>query len=270
MGGIGLVGLGGCAVAHYALGVEPRELQVSMVKLAAPCRSTLRLAFLSDIHLGPYVDQTWVHHVVNVVNGLKPDVVMLGGDYVTGSTQGISALVTELAALHADLGVLAVLGNHDYWVDPVAVTEGLRSAGIRVLVNNGVELLTSAGPLYVAGLDDAWNGRPDLTQAMAAHRVGVPAILLQHEPDPAGERADDERLTLQLAGHTHGGQVRLPGIGAIVLPPYGKRYAAGLYELGRSRLYVTRGIGVTAPPVRLNCLPEVTLVMLSPESEHAE
>ncbi len=268
LGGASLAGLGGWRLAQYALRVEPRQLQVSAVTVAAPLSAPVRLAFISDLHVGPHVDIAWVRQVIAAVNAQQVDLVLLGGDYVTGSTAGMPALAEALAGLQSSLGAYAVLGNHDYWTDADAVVRWLGQAGVTVLVNAGAELATVGGPLHLAGLDDAWQGRPDAAQAMAGRCAGVPTVLLQHEPDPAALRADDERLLLQLAGHTHGGQVRLPGIGAPVLPPYGRRYVAGLYPLGRSQLYVTRGIGVTAPPVRLNCPPELTLITLAPREVH--
>jgi len=266
MGGAVLGGLGGLGLAHQMLQVEPRRLEVPEVILSAPVRGEVRLAFLSDLHLGAHVGIDWLRDVVKIVNGLQADLALLGGDYVSGTAETMPALAGVLAALQARVGVYAVLGNHDLWTDRALATHGLEQAGARVLVNAGEVVETPGGPLYVAGLDDAWSGRPDYAQAMAAHRAGLPTILMQHEPDPAAERGDDPRLLLQLAGHTHGGQVRLPLVGAPVLPLYGRRYVAGLYELERSRLYVTRGIGVVSPPVRFNCPPEVVLITLQPES----
>lgn len=267
LGVCGGTALGGLALAHYAWQVEPQRLLVSEISLAAAVAAPVRLAFISDLHLGPYVTLAEIERVVDVVNTLAPDLVLLGGDYVSRTAQTMSALASVLARLAARAGVYAVLGNHDLWTDRELVQRGLEAAGARVLVNAGEEVSTPGGPLYVAGLDDAWSGHPDDARAMASHRAGLPTILLQHEPDPAAERANDARLLLQLAGHTHGGQVRLPLIGAPVLPLYGRRYVAGLYAVGRSHLYVTRGIGVIAPPVRFNCPPEVALFTLMPQAD---
>lgn len=258
--------LGGLGLAHYAWQVEPQRLLVSEITLTASVTAPVSLAFVSDLHLGPDVTLAEIERVVNVVNGLAPDLVLLGGDYVSHTAETMPALAGVLARLTARLGVYAVLGNHDLWTDRELVQRGLEAAGARVLVNAGEEVATPGGPIYLAGLDDAWSGQPDYTQAMAAHREGTPTILLQHEPDPAAERADDARLLLQLAGHTHGGQVRLPLIGAPVLPLHGRRYVAGLYTVGRSHLYVTRGIGVIKPPVRFNCPPEVAVFTLTPQA----
>ncbi|NLX36631.1 MAG: metallophosphoesterase [Chloroflexi bacterium] len=264
LGGTALASLGGWRLAQYVLRIEPRRLQVSHTTVAAPLTAPVRLALISDIHIGPHVEVAWVRQVIAAVAAQQVDLVLLGGDYVTGSTDGMPALAEALAELQPSLGVYAVLGNHDYWTDADAVLHWLRLAGVMVLVNAGVELATAGGPLYLAGLDDAWQGRPDLEVALAGHRAGLPTVLLQHEPDPAAARAADDRLLLQLAGHTHGGQVRIPGLGAPVRPPYGEHYVAGLYALERSQLYVTRGIGVTSPPVRLNCPPELTVITLAP------
>lgn len=265
MGGAVVAGLAGLALARRALYVEPWLLEVSQLALPAPLADVVRLAFFSDLHVGPHVGLDWIEQVVAAVNDQSPDLVLLGGDFVSESAETMAALAEVLGQLRPALGAYAVLGNHDYWTDPDRVAAGLASAGVRLLINEGEMLVTRGGPLYLAGLDDAWSGQPNLARAMAAHREGLPTLLLQHEPDPAAERADDERLLLQLAGHTHGGQVRLPLVGAPVLPRYGVRFVAGLYQTGRSQLYVTRGVGMTAPAVRFNCPPELTLIDLFPE-----
>jgi hypothetical protein len=266
LGVCGGAALGGLGLAHYAWQVEPQRLLVSEISLPAPVGAPVRLAFVSDLHLGPYVTLAEIERVVDTVNTLAPDLVLLGGDYVSRTAQTMLALAGVLARLAARAGVYAVLGNHDLWTDRELVQRGLEATGARVLVNAGEVVETPGGPQYLAGLDDAWSGQPNYMRAMAAHRAGLPTILLQHEPDPAAERADDARLLLQLAGHTHGGQVRLPLIGAPVLPLYGRRYVAGLYAVGHSHLYVTRGIGVITPPVRFNCPPEVALFTLTPQA----
>ena len=116
--------------------------------------------------------------------------------------------------------------------------------------------------IFLAGLDDGWSGQPDLNLALQNLSPGIPTILLMHEPDFADIFSKDKRVSLQLSGHTHGGQVRIPGLGAIVLPDYGKKYEQGLYRVKDMWLYTNRGIGVIWPAVRFNCRPEITEITL--------
>jgi hypothetical protein len=138
-----------------------------------------------------------------------------------------------------------------------------------LLRNNGRTIVVGQATIYLAGLDDGWSGRPDLNAALEQGSPGALTILLAHEPDLAEEVALDGRVSLQLSGHSHGGQVRLPGIGAPVLPYLGIKYDQGLYRIpSQSRaddglwLYTNRGLGVIAPPIRVNCPPEITEITL--------
>ena len=138
------------------------------------------------------------------------------------------------------------------------------AVGIPVLVNEGVLLRYQGAQLYVAGVDSCTRGRPDLQQALAAAPPGVPVILLAHEPDFANRAAQDGRVMLQLSGHTHGGQVRLPLLGPVTLPEHGRSYHTGLYRIRQMWLYTTRGIGVNGLPFRFLCPPEITHLTLVP------
>ena len=140
------------------------------------------------------------------------------------------------------------------------VKQGLAEQGIELLHNQGV--LLNDGQLLLAGVDDLWSGEPDAEAALANWREGVPTILLAHEPDFADQFLADGRIQLQLSGHTHGGQVRMPGVGPLVLPRYGQKYHNGLYRVGQGQVYTNRGIGVIDPAVRLNCPPEITEFVL--------
>ncbi len=247
----------------WAVLLEPSWLALEQVKVRlpnlAPSLSGLRIAFLSDLHRGPHIDPPHISRAVRMAREAAPDLVLLGGDFVSGSAAYAESCARELARLQAPLGVYACLGNHDYWTDPDAVAGALSRAGVRVLRNEGVEV---ADGLWVAGLDDVWEGRPSLEMALRGMPTDALAILLAHEPDYADTVAADGRVALMLSGHTHGGQVRLPLFGPPILPYLGQRYPAGLYTLGKMTLYVTRGVGLVAPPVRLNCRPEVTVLTL--------
>ncbi len=255
------------ALGGYSTLVEPQRLTLERItaKLPglAPSWEGLRIAVLSDFHLHPFTRLPHIQDAVNLANSLKPDLVVLLGDYVDATVEAIYELAPELASLNARLGVFGVLGNHDHWKGPKVVTEKMEAHGISMLRNRGITLPGPSGGLYLAGVDSAWNGHADLQRAMADRLGKDPAILLVHEPDFADRSAADGRVALQLSGHSHGGQVRLPGIGAMRLPSFGCRYDMGTYHLRDMMLYTNRGIGLVDLPVRFNCPPEVTEVTLS-------
>lgn len=207
----------------------------------------------------PPVDLPHIRQAVRIAQETAPHLILLGGDFVTGSATYADLCAQELASLQAPLGVYACLGNHDYWTDPDAITKALNRAGVRVLRNEGVEV---AEGLWVAGLDDVWEGRPSLERALKGMPADAATVLIVHEPDYADEVIADGRVTVMVSGHTHGGQVRLPFLGPPILPYLGQQYVAGLYALDDMALYVSRGVGVISPPVRFNCRPEVTLLTL--------
>ncbi|MDY7039765.1 MAG: metallophosphoesterase, partial [Chloroflexota bacterium] len=187
--------------------------------------------------------------------------VALTGDFVYRSARYAEQCAQELAALESTHGLLACLGNHDLWEDAPLITQALTGAGIKVLVNAGMSL--ADGALWVAGVDDVWSGQPDLDAALDGASSEATVILLAHEPDYADVVSGHGGVSLQLSGHSHGGQVRMPIIGSPILPYLGQRYPIGLYHIGELVLYTNRGIGTTYPPVRFNCRPEVTLIVLA-------
>jgi len=265
--GIGLAG-GALAVGggQYITSWEPDWIQVERVRLPiadlADGLVGMRLVQISDIHLYPYTTEELVTRAVERINALSPDLVLMTGDYVTDSIDSIEGLIPILSRLNPRLGTFASLGNHDGWVNRFRVTEGLTQAGVRVLTNEGLSLTRNGAALFVAGLDDGWTGYPSLNRALEAMDRPQPAVLLMHEPDFADLYARDGRVSLQLSGHSHGGQVRLPGVGAPVLPWMANKYDQGLYQVGGMWLYTNRGLGMTGIPVRFNCRPEVTLFTL--------
>ncbi len=193
---------------------------------------------------------------------LHPELILLTGDFVTrvGSSEA-KVLEKELARLSAPLGVYAILGNHDWWSDPAAVAGSLYRAHVTLLNNSNTRLQRAGASLYLAGLEDIYFS-PDLSQTLSGVPVDGPVLLMAHEPVLADMAVKDKRIFLQVSGHTHGGQVRLLGAHPIALPRYGGKYDAGLFQVGSLQLYVNRGIGVTLPPLRLGCRPEITLYTL--------
>jgi predicted MPP superfamily phosphohydrolase len=167
-----------------------------------------------------------------------------------------------LSGLDAKYGVFSIIGNHDIWTDVTVIEKGLTEAGIPILKNEGVTLNINNTPFYLAGVDDGWSGRPDLAAAMENQPNGATTVLLAHEPDLADQFSLDPRISLQLSGHSHGGQIRFQGIGAFILPYLGRKYDMGLYHVNNMWLYTNRGLGNVTEPVRYNCAPEITEITL--------
>ncbi len=263
--GIGSVSAG-AATYQYGRRLETGWLDVVRVEIPTDdswaALEGLRIALLSDFHLYPYTRIDFLRRAVAEAAALKPDLAVLTGDFVQERADAIFELAPALAELGTPLGVYCVLGNHDLWRGRATVQWGLAQSGLPVLNNQGLMLEWAGRPFYLAGVDDCWSGYPDLGAAMSECPSETPAILLSHEPDPADEYARDPRIRLQLSGHSHGGQVRIPGMGSPFLPPYGRKYDMGLFRVGGMWLYTNRGLGVSVP-IRINCRPEVTEIVLT-------
>jgi predicted MPP superfamily phosphohydrolase len=284
-------GCGGALVAlsagvlgpAYAIVLEPNWLEVTRLSVwlpgLPPYLDGVTIAQLSDLHVTPRSGVGLVRHAVGTVNRLRPDLIVLTGDYVTHSADYVTLCVEALGLLDAPLGVYAVLGNHDVWTDADRVAAGLGEAGITVLRDEALPLSGRGGRLWLAGIDDLgrtnrpgtrckafeglWRRRLDRgSEMLDALPADVPRLLLVHNPD-VHEVLSARRVDLALSGHTHGGQVRLPFLGAPLLPScYGNKYAQGLVQAPGWPVYVNRGLGTVSPPVRLNCRPEATILTL--------
>ncbi|NLP06581.1 metallophosphoesterase [Candidatus Fermentibacteria bacterium] len=224
-----------------------------------------RIALVADIHHGRFFGPEAVRRAVEAVNSAGPDLVVLAGDYVLGSADYISPCMDILSGISAPC--CAVLGNHDHWEGP---EETLRLLSDRVrartLVNSSMRIGPAGESLLVCGVGDFWEDEQRLGECLSGRRAGEPVILVSHNPDYAEELAPGE-VDLVLAGHTHGGQVVLPFFGAPMLPSfYGQKYRSGLVSRGGTSVYVSRGVGVGSPPVRLNCRPEIAVLTLEGRS----
>ncbi len=250
----------------YAKSIEPQWLVVDKVTVPidklAPTFEGFKIVQLSDIHLHPFVTIDFVKEAIAMVNALQPDLVVLTGDYVLAGAESIFELAPALAGLNAKYGVFTILGNHDLWTNDTTIIHGFETERVPVLRNSGLSIQVGKETLYLAGIDDVWSGQPDLQTALDGHRNQNLSILLAHEPDIADSTAQDGRVDLQLSGHTHGGQVRVPGLGALILPPFGQKYDQGLNKVNGMWVYTNRGIGVINPPIRVNCPPEITELTL--------
>jgi uncharacterized protein len=248
-----------------AFGKERYEIVERTVALSklSPRLNGLRIVQLTDIHVGNFMKQAKLEWYVRAVNDLNPDIVALTGDFIGSSPHFIAACAAALEKLDAREGVFACLGNHDYWVGAHRVTQALQAAGVEVLRNEARTLWLKGAPLNIAGVDDPWRGRTDFDRALSMTDPNAPTIMLCHQPDlfPA---VVQRGIDLTLAGHYHGGQVKVQFLGMAVSPAHLiSEFVEGLYIRGRSQLYVSRGIGITGPPVRLNAPPEITLLHLT-------
>jgi len=222
----------------------------------------LRIAFLTDIHHGPFVGLDYVASIVRTTLALAPDLVLLGGDYISKEAKYAAPCFEVLAGLKAPLGVFGVLGNHDHRHGLDEVKAGFAHARIGELTNAGTWLERGSSRLRLAGVDDLWFGKPDPRPAVSDAAPDDACLLVSHNPDFA-EKLRDERVGLVLSGHTHGGQVYVPGYGAPIVPSrYGQKYLHGRVQAPHTQVYVSRGLGTVTPPMRYNSRPEFTLITL--------
>ena len=249
----------------YSAFIEPQWLSVERIEVPLARLphelDGFTIAQLSDLHHGPYVGNAEIRSAVEATNQLHPDAIVLTGDYITREADRMDDCARELGALTAPDGVYATLGNHDHWSSPEHIARALEINSIPVLMNDAVPIDRNGARLWIAGVDDVWQRRADLDTALRHVPATEPTVLLAHEPDYA-ELAKRYPVDLQLSGHSHGGQVRLPFYGAPILPYLAKIYSIGLERADAMWVYTNRGIGVVSPPVRFNCRPEVTLLTL--------
>lgn len=257
----------GAGVGWHSRYIHPFRPRVSRIVVRLPrahrALAGTTIAFVTDTHVGPHVSAANLAPVTRELQAIQPDLVLFGGDYISESPRFLAGAVQvfgEMAAT-ARYGAWGIMGNHDLANIRSRVVEQLEGVGIRVLMNDAERVPTERGDLWIGGVDDAILGKVDLDATFQKVPPGAPLIALWHEPDLA-EQAVPYGPFLQLSGHTHGGQVRFPFVGAIVLPVLGRRYIDGRHELGDMTLYVSRGIGMYRPPVRFNCPPELVIVML--------
>ena len=260
------------AVGFLILGTwslfEPSTLIVAEERIAVESRlrGPLRVAVLTDLHVGsPFNGIDKLRQIVDRTNAARPDVICILGDLVIQGVVGGRFVVPEeigreLQRLRAPAGVFAVLGNHDAWFDYARVRTALERNGIRVVEQTAVRVEASAGSFWVTGVSDVWTGKPDIAAALAAvSDADAPVLLLTHNPDIFP--VVPGRVALTLAGHTHGGQVRLPLIGRPIVPSrYGRRYAAGHVIEGGRHLFVSTGTGTSILPIRFRVAPAIAVL----------
>lgn len=252
-----------CAVwlaVIYGSFIEPMMLVVRRQTVEiARAETPVRVALVSDTHLGAYRFEEWADRVVRTVNGLEPDLVLILGDIV--STERGTRMLAPFGKLGPRYGTFAVLGNWDYGAGAVEVRKAIESYGVEVLTNEAYPIDVDGRTLWVAGVDDVWFGRPDLDAALGEVPEDGTVLLATHNPDIAHE-AEVRGVGLLVGAHTHGGQVRLPLIGPVAPLPtrLGRRFDRGLFELGPMRMFITSGAGESGPRARLLDPPEVVLL----------
>ncbi len=231
-------------------------------------RRPLRIAFASDLHLGPTTSPSVLDVAFDQLGAVGADVLLLGGDYVY-----LEANAARMAELHARVSAvpipikLAVLGNHDLWTTHGDIEDALGRAGVDVLVNRSVRLPAPWADVAIVGLDEPWTGTPDADLALAGTEDAGLRVGLCHSPDGAVSLAD-RGVPLMLCGHTHGGQIALPGPRPVILPPgpYSQRFAWGLHQAGAMQVLVSRGVGTTELPIRMHAPPDILVVDLVPRA----
>lgn len=228
-----------------------------------------RIAQLSDIHFGPYMGAGRLQRALRLAQSFEPDLVVFTGDFVSspfGRSNGPAGArfaepCADVIARWKGVPLVAILGNHDHWNGAAIVAAALMERGIRLLRNESFPVERGRERLWITGVDDVFERKADLPRALSSVAAGETTLLLAHEPDYANLVAKFS-VDLQLSGHSHGGQVRIPGVGPIVLPSLARKYHTGLYRVHDLQVYTSRGLGVISPPVRFNCPPEVGLITL--------
>jgi len=269
----------GWARVHYATRVEPTWLELTrhQVPVAGlpPSFAGLRVVQLSDFHCGRRVPPSYLAEAVDLALAQAPDLVVLTGDFIHNGFKYVPSVARVLGRLKAPEGVYAVLGNHDFSVRSalgirrhqhlhLAIAEALQVHGIRVLRNETVHVRRGGDALQLTGLEDLWSRVCDIDQAYAGSLGSEPRLVLAHNPSTI-EQLGERRCDLMLSGHTHGGQINLPGLGRVTLSRKGKRFAAGMYQVDDRYLYVNKGVGCSFR-VRYNVRPEVALLTLHPKN----
>lgn len=251
----------------YAHLIEPNWIDINYVRLKLPNLASefngYRIVQISDIHVDKQSKKRRLNHIFRLVNQQNPDLIAITGDFVTRrQMKFLPKLEATLGQLNASDKVVGVLGNHDYWANAAKIAEVLAKNNILNLDNKVYTLKRGSALLNIAGVDDVWMGKDRLDLVLQQLPAKGAAILLAHEPDFADKSAATNRFDLQLSGHSHAGQIRLPFLEPPLLPNLGEKYYAGLYKVGKMFEYTNRGIGMTKLHLRFGSRPEITVFIL--------
>ncbi len=247
-------------LAIYSFFIEPDMLTVKHYKINDNALKGIKIVFASDFHIKPHQEKR-LKQVVDLINNENPDIVLSVGDFVSGHSENmtmpIDKIVSELKNVKSKYGFYTTLGNHDWWINGDEITSVLLKNEIKVLANSNTRLNINNKTLYIAGIEDKTTRTPEIYKALDGTKN--PVILLTHSPDIFPKVPKEVNLTL--SGHVHGGQVRLPLLGAIIVPSkYGDKYSYGLIEEDNKKMIVTSGIGTSILNVRFNCKPEIVVI----------
>lgn len=248
--------------AKYAIN-EAETLSLERIDItidALPKRlEGFRIVHLSDLHHSPFTSLEHITNAISAANTLDADLAVLTGDYVSHDASYIDPVAEAVGSLNARFGIFACLGNHDHWTDAEMITRSLESAGVNVLVNEGLRLDADGSSFWLGGVDDHMVGKVDLPAALRGSFPDEMKILLAHNPI-IFRHAVRAGIDLTLSGHTHGGQVKVRDTEKRLLRR--RRLSSGLHKRKNSQIYITRGIGTVVLPVRFQCPPEISLLTL--------
>ncbi len=245
----------------WTIKIEPSMLTVREYRVKDKDLAGIKIVYAADFHVGKK-HTARLARVVDLINAQKADIVLLGGDFVKGhkekSTLPIELIAYELSHIKSDYPVYTVLGNHDMWVGGDKIQKVLEKNGIKVLRNSNDFVNVKDKKIYIAGIEDLTTGFPN--QNKAFENTEKPVILLSHQPDIFPKAWEDANIIL--AGHTHGGQVVFPIIGALLVPSaYGQKFRSGYIEENNKKMIVTKGLGTSILPIRFNCKPEINVIL---------
>ena len=254
-------------VVFYGSFIEPRMIVEKNYDLVLDGGEgeEIKAVVLGDFHLGPYNDEYLIKNVVSRVNKIKPDLILLVGDYISYNTDAVAGFAPFFDLLTPPLGIYAVTGNHDYEGDVDEVIAALESYNISFLRNEGVTLKIGDEEIFIAGVDDYWYGNMDVTNALIRALPGQKVIFLAHNPDVIKYVPETLRFDVMVSGHTHGGQIRLPFVGSVVQPPTDlpREYSRGLLKWADRNLFITSGLGQIGPRARLFNPPEISVLNIT-------
>ncbi|MDA8975078.1 metallophosphoesterase [Akkermansiaceae bacterium] len=254
--------------AAWAFGIEPDLLSITEKEFSLldwpGALDGFRIAHLTDLHYRPGSDEELTQKLISAVNEADVDLILITGDFVIKDPSSLPECCRHLKNLRSKHGIIASPGNHDRWYcTSVMLWKELTKAGITYLQNDGSNITIKGEQFFLAGLDSIWGGSIDAHRSWKGHRKGDAVISLMHEPDVFDHLRVDRTLSLQLSGHTHGGQCRVPLIGyAPAKVKYGRNYIYGHFEKNDAQLWVGRGVGTVGVRARFSCKPELTLLTL--------
>jgi predicted MPP superfamily phosphohydrolase len=258
----------GGLVGSYSSFIETKWYDITRITLSFERLPNafhgLKLLQFSDLHIGHHFNLKDLERIVTLINKEKADLLTFTGDLFDARITEDETLTSNLlASLEAPLGKWAVLGNHDKWIDKNYTLPILQNGGFQTLTNACKKITYKGQSIQIAGVEDRLTGSPDILKTLQGTNAQMFTLLLSHCPDFANQVVG-QPIDLQLSGHSHGGQIRLPILGALFTPLQGKKYVMGLYEVPDSNLlvYTNRGIGTTFLPFRFLCRPEITVITL--------